>query len=173
MSRAIKGAISNVFKACWIVAKWLWFSWLVGWKCSTEAVCILIYCGQKGTSRGTQEVLRALLILYHGVVKLPTLYTPIHRRIADNSKYGPYLRNYVGALNGTHILLFLSKNEVAPFIDRNHHITHKALVACTFDFQFRYVFAVWEGSAIDQRVLQDVIDNGGFGLLLSCELWVY
>jgi len=38
------------------------------------------------------------------------------------------------------------------------------LAAATFDLQFCYVYAGWEGSAHDERVLQDAVEQGGFAL---------
>ena len=41
---------------------------------------------------------------------------------------------------------------------RNSHglISQNVLVACNFDFKFIYVLSVWEGSAHDSKVINDI-----------------
>ena len=103
----------------------------------------------------------ALLILYKHVVKLPTADTPIPPRIAENTKYTPFFDNYIGALDGTHIPLIVEPEKQSPYRNRKGFLSQNVLAACTFDLQFCYVFPRWEGSANDQRVLQDAFDRGG------------
>ena len=103
----------------------------------------------------------ALLILYKHVVKLPTADTPIPPRIAENTKYTLFFDNYIGALDGTHIPLIVEPEKQSPYRNRKGFLSQNVLAACTFDLQFCYVFPGWEGSANDQRVLQDAFDRGG------------
>ena len=103
----------------------------------------------------------ALLILYKHVVKLPTADTPIPPRIAENTKYTPFFDNCIGALDGTHIPIMVEPEKQSPYRNRKGFLSQNVLAACTFDLQFCYVFPGWEGSANDQRVLQDAFDRGG------------
>jgi DDE superfamily endonuclease len=52
--------------------------------------------------------------------------------------------------------------EQAPYRNRKSYLSTNVLAACTFDLKFCYIYSGWEGSANDQRVLQDAMDRGGF-----------
>ena len=61
------------------------------------------------------EALIALVHLHSAYVRLPTLSDPVSTRISDSSKYSPYFKDCVGALDGTHIDVFVSGEPAAPF----------------------------------------------------------
>jgi hypothetical protein len=46
-----------------------------------------------------------------------------------------------------------------PFIGRKGVPTQNVMVACSFDMQFTFVWAGWEGSAHDTRIFLEAIDN--------------
>jgi hypothetical protein len=48
-----------------------------------------------------------MLILYPAFVNLPNINTPLASRIADNSKFFPYFKDCLGALDGTHIAVHI------------------------------------------------------------------
>jgi len=107
-------------------------------------------------------VLTALNLLFEHVVKQPDLTTGVHPRIAQDPRFSPYFDNCIGALDGTHINAHPGLEAQAPFRNRHGYLSHNVLAACTFDLQFSFVYPGWEGSANDQRVLQDAIARGGF-----------
>jgi len=51
-----------------------------------------------------------------------------------------------------------SENQI-PFIGRKGVPTQNVMVACSFDMQFTFVWAGWEGSAHDTRIFLEAIDN--------------
>jgi hypothetical protein len=46
-----------------------------------------------------------------------------------------------------------------PFIGRKGVPTQNVMAACSFDMQFTFVWAGWEGSAHDTRIFLEAIDN--------------
>lgn len=115
-------------------------------------------------SRSFHQVLNALLLLHKHVVKLPDATQPLHPRIASDKKYFPYFKDCIGALDGTHIKAFIQSAAQAPYRNRKGELTQNVLGVCTFDLQFSFIYAGWEGSAHDTRVVEDAISRGGFSI---------
>ncbi|CAA7262418.1 unnamed protein product [Cyclocybe aegerita] len=84
---------------------------------------------------------------YDLYVKLPDLLTPIPDYILTNSKFFPYFRSALGALDGTHINAFTSAADRHASHDCKGGITQNCLAACSFDFRFLYIITGFEGSA--------------------------
>ena len=108
------------------------------------------------------EVLDALLILHTHFVSLPTANTPIASRIFDDDKYYPFFEDCIGALDGTHIPMFVPAEDHAQYQNYEGFLSQNVLAACDFDMRFLYILAGWEGSAHDGRVLQDAQTARGF-----------
>jgi hypothetical protein len=87
---------------------------------------------------------------------------PLPSRIIDDDKYYPFFEDCLGALDGTHIPVFVPAKDSARYRNRKGHLTQNVLAVCDFDFQFLYILAGWEGSAHDGRVLQDAQGGHGF-----------
>lgn len=112
-----------------------------------------------------------MLALYNEVITLPTAETPISSRIADNPKYSTYFSNCLGALDGTHIDVWVSSHEQPRYRNRKGHLTQNVLAVCDFDMRFTYVLAGWEGSAHDTAVWRDAQYYKGF-TTLSGKYWL-
>ncbi|XP_039019765.1 putative nuclease HARBI1 [Hibiscus syriacus] len=100
-------------------------------------------------------VLKAILKLYQLAIRLPDESTPLE--IRNNSRFYPYFKDCVGALDGTHIRASVPPNIQGRFRSRKGGTTQNVLAAITFDLKFTYVLAGWEGSAHDSRVLTDAL----------------
>ncbi|CAA7270773.1 unnamed protein product [Cyclocybe aegerita] len=102
-------------------------------------------------SKYFQKVLNAVSSgpFYDLYVKLPDLSTPIPDYILTNSKFFPYFRSVLGALDGTHINAFTSAADQHASHDHKGGITQNFLAACSFDFHFLYIINGFEGSAAD------------------------
>jgi hypothetical protein len=92
------------------------------------------------------------------LVQLPELRTPT--QIQNNSKFFPYFKNCLGALDGSHIPLSVPEEKTAAFRNRKGTLSQNNLGAVTFDMTFVFVHAGWEGSAHDGRVLRDAFTKG-------------
>jgi hypothetical protein len=76
----------------------------------------------------------------------------------------------VGALDGTHIKASIPAAQAAPYRNRKGDLSFNVLGCVTFDELFCYVYAGWEGSAHDGRVLaaamrDDMIIPAGYTYL--------
>jgi hypothetical protein len=116
---------------------------------------VLIYC-----LRAVYEVLPGLLKLHKEVVRLPQNFTP--EEIADDPKRYPFFADCIGALDGTHLPVFIRGGYIrqAPWRGRKGGLSQNVLVAVDFQMNFLYVLAGWEGSAHDSRVLNSAKAKG-------------
>ncbi|XP_038721982.1 uncharacterized protein LOC120014133 [Tripterygium wilfordii] len=71
-------------------------------------------------------------------------------KIRGDPKYSPF-KNYVGAIDGTHIPAMIPKPDIGRFIGRKGTTTQNVMEACDFDMLYIFVSAGWEGSAHDAR----------------------
>jgi DDE superfamily endonuclease len=99
------------------------------------------------------EVLCAIVSLYRQEVVLPTSETSPLPRVL-NPKY-IHFKDCLGALDGTHIEVHLPPGDHARYRNRKQSLSQNVLGVCDFDLLFVYMLAGWEGSAHDQRVLND------------------
>ena len=60
------------------------------------------------------------------------------------------MQNCIGAIDGTHVRACVSQENQIPFIGRKGILTQNIMAACSFDMQFTFVWAGWEGSAHDK-----------------------
>lgn len=110
-------------------------------------------------SRYFNSVLAACLQLYRSFVCLPPPNIT-SSYILGNPKFYPYFQNCIGAIDGSHINAFIKEQEAVRFRNRKGTLTQNVLAACTFELQFCYILAGWEGAAHDARVLSDAIRRG-------------
>ena len=103
-----------------------------------------------------------MLLLYQHFVQLPTLDTPLAVRIARDSRYFPYFKDCIGAIDGTHIAMSVPVADQTRYRNRKGFLSQNVLAACDFDLSFVYVLSGWEGSAHDGRVLEDAQTRKGF-----------
>ncbi|XP_026399247.1 uncharacterized protein LOC113295110 [Papaver somniferum] len=77
--------------------------------------------------------------------------------ILENPRFYPYFKDCIGSIDGTQIPAMVGLDEQVPFWCRKGFISQNVLVACSFDLQFQYVLAGWEGSATDSRILDSAL----------------
>ncbi|ETV78795.1 hypothetical protein H257_07625 [Aphanomyces astaci] len=100
---------------------------------------------------------RQLRLVMHALRRLVPLYicqppedAPTPSVITANSKFYPFFEKCRMALDGTHIPVWVSATEAAPFHGRKG-VTMNILAACDFDLVFTFVLASWEGTAGDGK----------------------
>ncbi|WVZ77426.1 hypothetical protein U9M48_025291, partial [Paspalum notatum var. saurae] len=108
-------------------------------------------------SRLFQEVLYAVGELRGDMIQPPAADIPT--KILHSSRWNPYFKDCIGAIDGTHVLARVPAAQKAAFLGRKHTTTHNVLAAVDFDLKFTYVLAGWEGSAHDALILADAIER--------------
>ncbi|BBH05547.1 transposable element gene [Prunus dulcis] len=81
----------------------------------------------------------------------------IPAKIRESTRFYPYFKDCIGAIDGTHIPTMVTGRDVSSYRNRHGTISQNVLAACNFDLEFIYVLSGWEGSAHDSRVLQDAL----------------
>ncbi|KAK2655124.1 hypothetical protein Ddye_008176 [Dipteronia dyeriana] len=108
---------------------------------------------QFATSEVFHKMLKALNTLSKDMMAKPRLVVPA--KIRENTKFFPYFKDCIGAIDGTHIPTTVMRHDNSSFRDRHGNISQNILAACNFDLEFMYVLAGWEGSAHDSKLLND------------------
>ncbi|XP_061353165.1 uncharacterized protein LOC133297947 [Gastrolobium bilobum] len=105
-------------------------------------------------SRQFSKVLLAILRCHTVLFKRPE---PVLENSTDDKC--KWFKNYLGALDGTHIKINPLQADKARYRTRKGEIETNVLGVCSQDGQFIYVLPRWEGSATDSRVLRDAISR--------------
>ena len=153
-----------------------------GWLClfkdmtELEAVAMFLWtCAHSQTNRNVQnkfgksgetvsrkfaEVLEALCLLAKEVVTTPDFqFQEVPAKIKDDSRYWPYFKGCIGAIDGTHIPAIPPANDQIRFIGRKGVPTHNVMVVCNFDMLFTFIVVGWPGTAHDSRILSTVLEE--------------
>ncbi|XP_010475193.1 PREDICTED: uncharacterized protein LOC104754661 [Camelina sativa] len=109
-------------------------------------------------STSFNKILKALLIIAPSQMVKPDGLVPL--KIRESTRFYPYFKNCVGAIDGTHIPATVVGREVASYRNRKGTISQNVLAVCNFDLEFIYILSGWEGSAHDSRVLSDALTRG-------------
>ncbi|XP_062013206.1 uncharacterized protein LOC133729658 [Rosa rugosa] len=78
-------------------------------------------------------------------------------KIRESTRFYPYFKDCIGAIDGTHIPAMVKGREVSSYRNRHGIQSQNVLAACDFDLQFIYVLSGWEGSAHDSKLLNDAL----------------
>ncbi|CAL9027284.1 unnamed protein product [Prunus brigantina] len=106
-------------------------------------------------SRSFNKVLKALNTLAPEMLVKPGSAVPA--KIRESTRFYPYFKDCIGAIDGTHIPAMVTRGDVSSYRNRHGTISQNVLAACNFDLEFIYVLSGWEGSAHDSRVLNDAL----------------
>lgn len=107
-------------------------------------------------SRHFNNVLNAIVALASDFFQPPVTNTP-GEIFAKPGNYYPYFENCVGAIGGTHIPAMVGVEDKAQFRNKEGFLSQNVIAACSFDLQFQYVLAGWEGSTPDQHILNSAL----------------
>lgn len=66
----------------------------------------------------------------------------------------------MGAIDGTHVSAIISQEKWLPYrSDRKGECPQNVMAACDFDMQFTFVYAGWEGTSNDSRIMKSAVYN--------------
>ena len=139
------------------------------------------------------QVLNAILKLYNVYVRQPTSFVPfdpeiastnelaapitppilsatenlagVPRKIATDGRFYPFFKDCAGALDGTHLQVYVKEEATAPWRNRKGYLSQNVLAVVDFEMRFVYVLAGWEGSAHDVRVLDSALKASSGALI--------
>ncbi|XP_028805159.1 uncharacterized protein LOC114760071 [Neltuma alba] len=77
--------------------------------------------------------------------------------IQNESKFFPYFKDCLGAIDGTHIRVKVPSVDAPRYRGRKEFPTQNVLAVCTFDLKFTYVLLGWEGTASDSRIIKNAL----------------
>ncbi|KAH6805371.1 hypothetical protein C2S51_030202 [Perilla frutescens var. frutescens] len=109
------------------------------------------------TSQNFNKVLKALNTIAPDMMVKPS--TAILAKIQESTRFMPFFKDCIGAIDGTHIPTMVLGREVSSFRNRHGMQSQNVLAACNFDLQFIYVLSGWEGSAHDSKLLSDALSR--------------
>jgi hypothetical protein len=86
---------------------------------------------------------------YNKYVQLPGINDPTPEYIHLSSKFFPFFRNAIGAMDGTHINCNPSAEDQHAARNRKGGVSQNCLACVSFSMRFLYFLSGWEGSAAD------------------------
>ncbi|XXG51718.1 hypothetical protein AAC387_Pa03g0227 [Persea americana] len=105
-------------------------------------------------SRHFHNVLRAIISLENQFLK-QSYGNDVAPQILQSSRFDPYFKDCIGAIDGTHVRVKVSRADAPRFRGRKDCPTQNVLAACSFDMRFTYVLPGWEGTASDSRIMRN------------------
>ncbi|KAG8388324.1 hypothetical protein BUALT_Bualt02G0113700 [Buddleja alternifolia] len=98
------------------------------------------------------RVLNALLRIHTCFLSTPE---PIEENCSSDR--WKWFKGCFGALDGTYILIQVPQTDKGRYRNRKGQISVNVLAVCDTNMKYVYVLTGWEGSAVDSRVLKDVV----------------
>ena len=100
--------------------------------------------------------------MYPNFVNLPNTNTLLLPRILNDSRFFPYFKDCLSALDRTYIPIQVPLEEQPKYRNWKGFLLQNVLAVCNFNLSFVYLLPSWEGSMHDSRVLVDVQLRHGF-----------
>jgi hypothetical protein len=73
----------------------------------------------------------------------------------------PHFKGAIGAIDGSHIKVSVSLEEVVNHTNRHGYTSQNILAICDFDMRYTFVVAGWSGSTHDTWILNHALTNFG------------
>ncbi|KAK7364679.1 hypothetical protein VNO80_13420 [Phaseolus coccineus] len=132
------------------------FLHIIGHNVKNRSVSFFFHRSGETVSRHFHNVLTAILRL-EGEFLIQPNGTVVPPHILNNSRFFPFFKDCLGAIDGTHVRVKVARADAARFRGRKDWPTQNIFAACDFDMKFTYVLAGWEGTASDSRILKDAL----------------
>ncbi|CAI9286136.1 unnamed protein product [Lactuca saligna] len=110
------------------------------------------------TSRCFHKILRSVIALESLYIQQPQ-GDVVPKEIQEKNRFFPYFKNYVGAIDGTHVRVKVLNRDAPRYRGRKGYPTINVLAACSFDLKFTYVLTGWKGTASDSRILKNALNR--------------
>lgn len=131
----------------------------------------------KTVSRWFNTLLDVICRMVVDVIKpIDSQFKSTSDKIKKNTRYWPYFKDCIGAIDGTNIQVVAPKGKNIPYIGRKSITTQNIMVICDFNMCFTFVWAGLEGVAHDARIFVEALRRSHLGFLhlpkgkiLSCK----
>ncbi|KAK3188336.1 hypothetical protein Dsin_027897 [Dipteronia sinensis] len=112
-------------------------------------------------NRSRETISRYFNYVLLGVIRLQgsLLHKPNHVPKDYTDRKWKWCKNYLGALDETHIKVRVSKNDKPRYRTRKGEIATNVLGVCSQNMKFIFVYPGWECSASDSKVLHDALSK--------------
>ncbi|KAJ9134984.1 hypothetical protein P3X46_032211 [Hevea brasiliensis] len=125
-----------------------------------EKVGMFLYHSGETVSRSFHEVLKVMMCLSIDMIKpIDPTFSNIPPETLNDDRYMPHFKDCIGAIDGTHMSAYVQEENLIQFIGRKGVPTQNIMAAYSFDMQFTFVMAGWEGTAHDGRLFQYAINK--------------
>ncbi|KAK2640664.1 hypothetical protein Ddye_028459, partial [Dipteronia dyeriana] len=117
-------------------------------------------------------LLRSIITLEDQFLQQPT-GSNVSPEVRSSNRFYPYFKDCVGAIDGTHVRVKVSRDDAPRYRGRKGYPTLNVLATCSFDLKFTYILRGWEGTASDSRIIKNaltrkdnlIIPNGKYYLV--------
>ncbi|KAJ4758600.1 nuclease [Rhynchospora pubera] len=134
------------------------FLYILGHNVRNRSICFFFRRSGESNCHHFHNVLNSLILLEATYFQQPDgSHIPVE--ISSDSKFFPYFKDCIGAIDGTHVRAKVSPKDAPRFRGRKEYPTQNILAACGFDLKFMYVLAGWEGTASDSKILKNALSR--------------
>lgn len=130
------------------------FLYIVGQSVSNRQAQVQFQHSDNSISKIFHHILSLLMNLAPKYIH-PSLPGTTPNRIIEDTKYYPFFKNCLEALDGMHIPVKVAERNSGAYGNRKGFLSQNVLAVYDFNMQFTFIYAGWEGSAHDARVLAD------------------
>ncbi|XP_052736625.1 protein ALP1-like [Vigna angularis] len=134
------------------------FLYIVGHNVKNRSVAFFFHRSGATVSKFFHNVLNAIITLESEFLTQPS-GDEVHPYVLNNSRFYPYFKDCLGAIDGTHVRVRVPREDAPRFRGRKDWPTQNVFAACDFDMKFTYVLAGWEGTTSDSRILKNALDR--------------
>ncbi|KAL3734424.1 hypothetical protein ACJRO7_023731 [Eucalyptus globulus] len=134
------------------------FLFMICHKNSNRTLCERFQRSGQTISKYFTIVLQAVLKLAKEII-VPPSFDVVPNEILMDPNHKLYFKDCVGAIDGTHVHASIPLSKQIPFRGRKGGTTQNVMCVCSFDMKFTFVYAGWEGSANDCRVLSTALET--------------
>ncbi|KAJ1691833.1 hypothetical protein LUZ63_015988 [Rhynchospora breviuscula] len=132
------------------------FLYILGHNTKHRVMSFFFHQGRATISRDFHRVINAIIELEATYFKQPDGSTT-PSEITNNSRFYPYFKDCIGAIDGTHFRVKVNSKEAPKYRGRKDIPTMNVLAACTPNLKFTYVLVGWPGTASDSKVLKNAL----------------
>ncbi|KAJ9128917.1 hypothetical protein P3X46_034332 [Hevea brasiliensis] len=107
-----------------------------------------------------RQVLHVVCLMSMDIIKpIDPEFSETPPEILNDRRYMPHFKDFIGAIDGTHVRACIAPEDQIPYIGRKGIPTQNIIVTCSFDMQFTFVWAGCEGTAHDAIIFLAAIKD--------------